>query len=42
MLLAAAFVFWVPLLLSSEDVRLTVVVEEMRRLTFAGDQASVR
>lgn len=42
MLLVAAFVACVPLMLASEEAdRLTVLVEEMRRLTFAGDHASV-
>lgn len=42
MLLAAAFAAWIPLLLVSEEAdRLTVLVEEMRRLTFAGHHAAV-
>jgi hypothetical protein len=42
MLFVAAFVVWVPLLLSSEEGdRLIVLVDEMRRLSFAGDHASV-
>lgn len=42
MLFIAALVVWIPLLLASEDADpLTVLVDEMRRLTFAGDHASV-
>lgn len=42
MLLAAASVVWVHLVLASAEAdRLVGLVEEMRRLTFAGDHASV-
>ena len=42
MLVVTAFLFCAPLLPASEEVDpLNVLVEEMRRLTFAGDHASV-